>query len=370
MSPARYLAGILSLAVIAGSFAAASDAKVQKVLVRGTGDAIEVEIQTSGASVTPKTQAITGPDRIVVDFPGALPSSQLHALQVSQGAVKAIRSGLFSDNPPTTRIVLDLTSPQTYHVSTTQNAVVVKLGSAVATEVAATQAAAHVQPQVVAHAEPRAGNAPAARARLQNAALVSGPSISSANISIERVPVTRAMMQNSAANANLASGRLAMIANAAQTTMAAKPAQPNVPQTKTNRAQVSFVQTNVALQSDMPSEAQLLAMAAQAPVQPVAQAAAPPQPAVDVSYQNGLLSIHADKASLSQVLFEVHLKTQADIAIPAGAEQEQVVANLGPAPAKDVLAALLNGSTYNFIFVGDERALERVIISKKDPNLF
>lgn len=382
MSPSRHFAGVLSLAVLAGSFAAASDARVQKVLVRETGDALEVEIQTSGASVSPSTQAITGPDRIVVDFPGALPSSELHALRVNQGAIKAIRSGLFAENPPTTRIVLDLTTPQTYQVSTTQNGVVLKLGPASGAQApAAAQAGA-------AHVQAPSANGPVASARLQKAALVSGPAIPSANISIERVPVTRSMMQNSAANVKLASGRLAMIANAnpSRTNASANLAQTNVAQgntTQVNPAQPAVAQGNrgqgnVVPDSDTPSESQLLALASQAPVQAAAtaqqtalqQPAVPPQPAVNVSYQNGLLSIHAEKASLSQVLFEVQMKTQADIAIPAGAEQEQVVANLGPAPAKDVLSALLNGSTYNFIVVGDERALERVIISKKDPNLF
>ena len=352
MSDTRYFAGVLSLALLAGSFAAAADtraqadSKVQKVLVRGSGEALEVEIQTSGAAVAPDTQAITGPDRIVVDFPGALPSSELHALQVNQGQLKSIRAGLFSNNPPTTRIVLDLTGPRAYQVSTSQNAVVVKLGSGGA-------AATVVHAQKPAGSGAAASNVQAngvqAKARLQNAALVSGPAIpsaaissakiSSATISIVRVPVTQARPV------------AGQVPNASQASLAQTNAsQPSVP--PVNRAQTAIPPVPPQVASQPPAEA------------------APPQPTVDVSYQNGLLSIHSDKASLSQVLFEVHVKTQADIAIPAGAEQEQVVANLGPAPAKDVLAALLNGSTYNFIFVGDERALERVIISRKDPNLF
>jgi len=198
-----------------------------------------------------------------------------------------------------------------------------------------------------------------AKARLQNAALLSGPAIpsaaissakiSSATISIVRVPVTQARPV------------AGQVPNASQASLA-----------QTNASQPSVSQQSVSQQSVPPvnrAQAAIPPVPPQVASQPPA-AAAPPQPTVDVSYQNGLLSIHSDKASLSQVLFEVHVKTQADIAIPAGAEQEQVVANLGPAPAKDVLAALLNGSTYNFIFVGDERALERVIISRKDPNLF
>src|ERR1700690_4079827 len=109
-------------------------ARIEHVLVRGTGAAMEVEIQTSGAMVAPTTQAITGPDRIIVDFPGALPAAELRALQVNRGALKGIRAGLFFSNPPITRIVLDLLEPQSYRISTMQNAVVIKLAPAVGAE--------------------------------------------------------------------------------------------------------------------------------------------------------------------------------------------------------------------------------------------
>jgi len=93
--------------------------------------------------------------------------------------------------------------------------------------------------------------------------------------------------------------------------------------------------------------------------------AEPPPPVVTVSYDNGLLRIHAEKATLSQVLYEVQTKTGAEIAIPAGAEQEKVVGDFGPSPAREVLGSLLNGSPYNFIFVGDELALEKVILTRR-----
>src|ERR1700692_4112599 len=105
-------------------------ARVQRIPVRGTSGAIEVETQSAGGPVAPDTQAITGPDRIIVDFPGALPAAELRALQVNRGPLKAIRAGLFFSNPPITRIVLDLAGPQEYRISTLRNAIVVKLGSA------------------------------------------------------------------------------------------------------------------------------------------------------------------------------------------------------------------------------------------------
>lgn len=75
-------------------------------------------------------------------------------------------------------------------------------------------------------------------------------------------------------------------------------------------------------------------------------------PRVRVSFRNGQLQILAEKATLAEVLNEIHRQTGADIAIPSGAEQDQVVANYGPGPAEQVIAALLNGSRFNFVTVG------------------
>src|SRR5271163_51045 len=130
MQRLSFIAALLAVgSLLLAPVSAQNSARVQHVIVRGSGDAMEVEIQTSGAPVAPNTQAITGPDRILVDFPGALPASELHALTVNRGALKSVRSGLFFNNPPVTRIVLDLMEPQSYQISTTQNAVIVRLNS-------------------------------------------------------------------------------------------------------------------------------------------------------------------------------------------------------------------------------------------------
>jgi hypothetical protein len=56
------------------------------------------------------------------------------------------------------------------------------------------------------------------------------------------------------------------------------------------------------------------------------------------------------------------------VGIVAGAEQEQVVADIAAAPAPEVLARLLNGSAFNFLILSssrDPRVLERVILSAR-----
>jgi hypothetical protein len=99
----------------------------------------------------------------------------------------------------------------------------------------------------------------------------------------------------------------------------------------------------------------------------------PPQQAKPVSrlqveFRNGALSIKADKATLAQVLFQVHQRTGADIPIPSAAEQEQVVADIGPAPASEALASLLYGSPFDFVLVGSDRnptQLRRVLLTPR-----
>src|SRR5260370_23113605 len=90
------IAALLS-APISAQTAAANSPRVQHVIVRGSDvrgsdAAIEVEIQTSG-SVVPDTQAITGPDLIVVDFPDARPAAELVTLQDIRAEKIGYRAG-------------------------------------------------------------------------------------------------------------------------------------------------------------------------------------------------------------------------------------------------------------------------------------
>jgi len=101
-----------------------------------------------------------------------------------------------------------------------------------------------------------------------------------------------------------------------------------------------------------------------------AQQAASPASKVAVSYRAGLLGIHANQATLAEVLNEVHRSTGAEVEIPAGAAQDPIVVDLGPASPSQVLSSLLNGTPFNFILVGsasDPRQLGSVLLTRKDP---
>ena len=248
---------LLSLLLSAAAFCAASAqtdgkqvATIRKVSLLPATDSLELEIMGSGR-LSPQAQTVTDPDRLVIDIPGAVPASTLHNFTVSRGAVKAVRVGLFSDNPPTTRIVLDLASAQQYQVFPSGNTVIIKMSG---------------------------GGA-----------------------------------------------RRPAVKNAGFTT------------------EFEVVETPTITPPPAP-------------------------PKVVVTFINGDLTILANKATLSEVLFEVQKKTGADIGIPAGAEREQVAANFGPGPARQILSSLLNGSNFNFIMIADDNdpsKLRSVILSPK-----
>ena len=97
-------------------------------VLRGRGQ-VEIEIEASDR-IIPHTNVLTGPDRLVVDFVNAVPGAQLRNQTVSREEVKSLRVGLFSSNPPVTRVVLDLNGPQPYQVFPSGRTVIVKVGGA------------------------------------------------------------------------------------------------------------------------------------------------------------------------------------------------------------------------------------------------
>jgi hypothetical protein len=95
-----------------------------------------------------------------------------------------------------------------------------------------------------------------------------------------------------------------------------------------------------------------------------------PAVAPQVSYENGLLTIVAPNSTLGDILRGVRKHTSAEIEIPSTAN-ERVVTHLGPAPAREVMAELLNGSRFNYILLGapdNANTLVRVVLVAKTPD--
>jgi hypothetical protein len=271
MQPSPKQAAATLLLLAAASFAApplvhAQGApSIQKVQVLRGARQVEIEIEAS-ARIVPQANVITGPDRLIVDFVNATPGAQLRNQAVNRKEVKSLRVGLFSSNPPVTRVVFDLNGPQPYQIFPSGKTIIVKVGAQ------GTDTATAVLK-------------PASEAELVSITYPPGEAVSA--------PI---------------------------------PAPSSAP------------------------------------------APAPAKPRLVVSFRDGLLSINTDQASLSEVLFAVHQRTGAEIAIPAGAEQEKVAVHLGPGLAPEVLAHLLNGSKFNFLIMSsasNPRDVDQVILSPR-----
>jgi len=98
--------------------------------------------------------------------------------------------------------------------------------------------------------------------------------------------------------------------------------------------------------------------------------APPPVAPLHVSYEDGLLSISAQDASLSDILAQLHQRTGATIDAPADVN-ERIAVDLGPGPAVQVVAALLEHTQYNFVIAAaakDHRAVQSIQLTRK-PSL-
>jgi hypothetical protein len=138
----RLLAGLLCAGLT--SLLAVAQVSVRSVKVLGSKDAVEIEVEAS-ERIIPQTQILSGPDRLVVDFPNAIPGDQVRSQSVERGEVKDVRVGLFQKKPPVTRVVLDLTAAQSYQVFPNGRTVIIKVtgSSSADTSVESAQPARH-----------------------------------------------------------------------------------------------------------------------------------------------------------------------------------------------------------------------------------
>jgi hypothetical protein len=89
-----------------------------------------------------------------------------------------------------------------------------------------------------------------------------------------------------------------------------------------------------------------------------------------VIFQNGKLTINANNSTLGDILEIVGEKTGAVIDLPDAAE-ERVVTQIGPGQPREVIAALLNGSHFNYVVVGtevDANAVARIVLTAKSEH--
>jgi hypothetical protein len=96
-----------------------------RVVQEKDGQAVEI---LSTRPLVPSIQAITDPDRLVIDLPNAKIDTQQKRLSVEADQISSLRADQFRQNPPIARVVVDLLAPRAYTWDAAGNRLVVHLG--------------------------------------------------------------------------------------------------------------------------------------------------------------------------------------------------------------------------------------------------
>ncbi|HEY1659241.1 MAG TPA: type IV pilus secretin PilQ [Candidatus Sulfotelmatobacter sp.] len=102
------LTGLMASATDTPAAPAASQRnELQRVSVVRGADEIRVVINARG-TVAPKLTTADSPKRLIVDLPGTIMATRQSRIPVGGADVKEVRIGMDGQNPPTTRVVIDL----------------------------------------------------------------------------------------------------------------------------------------------------------------------------------------------------------------------------------------------------------------------
>jgi len=116
------------------------------------------------------------------------------------------------------------------------------------------------------------------------------------------------------------------------------------------------------------SVSRLVSQTAPIPSPPAPRASQAAVSAPRVTFKNGLLAIHADHATLIDVLTAVRRATGATLEVPPALGSERIVVDLGPGPANEVMAKLLEGSRFDYVIAqnpSEPQALQSVTLWEK-----
>ena len=95
--------------------AATKRAALQRLDVTHGEDGISIEITARG-QVTPKLSTLDRPFRVVMDLPNTVDAAEQNHISVDSYGVKSVRIGMDGQNPPTTRVVVDLVQACPYEL--------------------------------------------------------------------------------------------------------------------------------------------------------------------------------------------------------------------------------------------------------------
>src|ERR1700688_447776 len=130
MRPARRLAAaFLLLAPVAAAQTPPSRPAEVTGLKLSAQQESEVRIELTTTGSVPSAEVIaTYRDSFVLDIPGAVYHALPRRLQVNHAGIRAVRLWMQSENPPLTRVAVEIDRPEQYLVSSDGNSVVLRVG--------------------------------------------------------------------------------------------------------------------------------------------------------------------------------------------------------------------------------------------------
>ncbi len=96
-----------------------------RIVQEQDGPAVEI---LSTRPLVPSIQAITDPDRLVIDLPNARLEVTQKRISIQADQISTLRADQFQQNPPVARVVVDLLAPRAYTWDAAGNRLVVHLG--------------------------------------------------------------------------------------------------------------------------------------------------------------------------------------------------------------------------------------------------
>jgi hypothetical protein len=96
-----------------------------RIVQEKNGQAVEI---LSTQPLIPSIQAVSDPERLVIDLPNARLETRQKRISVQADQISTIRADQFQQNPPVARVVVDLLAPRAYTWDAAGNRLVVHLG--------------------------------------------------------------------------------------------------------------------------------------------------------------------------------------------------------------------------------------------------
>ncbi|MGA9416754.1 MAG: AMIN domain-containing protein, partial [Terriglobales bacterium] len=93
-----------------------------RIVQEKDGQAVEI---LSTRPLVPSIQAISDPERLVIDLPNARLDTQKKRISVQADQISTLRADQFQENPPVARIVVDLLAPRAFTWDAAGNRLVV-----------------------------------------------------------------------------------------------------------------------------------------------------------------------------------------------------------------------------------------------------